>query len=254
MLRFAAIALFTTLAWAQAPDEKVPPAVDEALRARMKEFYHYFEVDQPRKAEKLIAEDSQDYFYNHNKPHYLSTEIQSIAYSDHFTKARAITLCEQYVMQPGFAGRPMKIPTGSTWKLVDGQWFWYADPEDERRTPFGAMPVRGAGGTERPGKLPDAIPTTPDFAMNLVKVDPASLQVKAGGEAQLTIHNTARGLYNLRIEEKPAGVEATLDRDLLMAGEKTVLKVKARTGAKSGAIALRVVQSGELLEIRVAVQ
>jgi hypothetical protein len=253
MFRLAVVACLAGAAWAQAPGETIPPGVDEALRARMREFYHYFEVDQPRKAEKLIAEDSQDFFYSHNKPHYLSTEIQSISYSDHFTRARALVLCEQFIMQPGFAGKAMKVPTSSTWKLVDGQWYWYVDPEDLHRTPFGVMTDRGpaAGAGTKPG-LPDSIPTTPDFALNLVKVEPASLQLKPGGEAQVTIRNTARGPYNLRIEEKPAGIEATLSRDLLLAGEKATLTVKAAAGAKPGRIALRVVQSNELIPIAIS--
>lgn len=255
MFRFAAIALFAALAWGQTPatpSEKPPAEVDEALRARMKEFYHYFETQEYRKAEKLIAEESQDFFYNHNKPHYLSTEIQSIQYSDHFTRATAVVLCEQYVMMPGFAGKPLKVPTTSTWKIVDGQWFWYVDPAELRRTPFGTIPEK-PGAPAAPGSLP-SIPTTVDFAMNLVKADTRSVQLKAGGSAQVTITNTARGPMNLAVEQKPAGIEATLDHDQLQAGEKAVLTVKAGENAKGGTVAVRVRQTSELIPIAVTIQ
>ena len=42
-------------------------------------------------------------------------------------------------MLPGFMGKPMKVPVPSTWKLVDGTWYWYVDPESLRMTPFGKM-------------------------------------------------------------------------------------------------------------------
>jgi hypothetical protein len=255
MTRLLATALLATLAWAQTPPaaEKAPQEVEQALRARIEEFYHYFVTQEFRKAEKLIAEDSQDWFYNHNKPHYLSIEIQSITFSEHFTRARANVLTEQYVMFPGFAGKPMKMPTTSTWKIVDGQWFWYVDPEEMRRTPFGVMRDTSSA-SAAPGSLPSSIPTTTDFAMHFVKAETQSLKVKAGETAQVAITNTARGPMNLAIEDRPAGVEASLDRDLLDAGGKAVLTVKAAPGAKAGTIALRVVQTRELIPISIAIQ
>ena len=90
--------------------------------------------------------------------------------------------------------------------------------------------------------------------MNLIKLSTDSLALKPDGEGEITITNTARGPYNLAVEEKPAGVEATLERTLLLGGEKTVLKVKAGEGAKSGAISLRVVQSSEVLRIEISVK
>jgi hypothetical protein len=257
MFRFAAILMMTVCAWAQAPSpggEKPPAAVDEALRARIKEFYHYFETQEFRKAEKLVAEESQDFFYNHNKPTYLSTEIQSITYSDHFTRAKAITLCEQYMMFPGFAARPMKVPTTSTWKIVDGQWFWYVDQEERGKTPFGVMKDTAGAPGAAPGSLPASIPTTPDFAMNFVKAETKSVTLKPGGSVQVSIANTARGLMNIAVEDQPAGVEAKLDRTQLLAGEKAVLSIKADTKAKPGTIAIRVRQTSELIPIAVAIQ
>lgn len=259
MFRFAAIALLASLAFGQAtaqgPAAKAPAGGEDALRARIHEFYHYFETQEYRKAEKLIAEDSQDWFYNHNKPHYLSTAIQSIKFSDDRKQATVVLLCEQFIMIPGFAGKPMKVPTTSTWKLVDGQWFWYVDPMEARRTPFGMIPERPDSGTASagPAALPN-IPTTADFALHLVKADKDTLEVKAGESGQVTFTNTAKGPMTLRVQDTPDRVAATLDRTQLNAGEKAVLTIKAEQGAKGGTVIVRTEQTSEQLPVKVKVR
>src|SRR5215467_6968213 len=148
MLRIASFTLFAALAFAQNPADLFnrPPAdVDEALRARIKEFYQYHVTQEFRKAEKLVAEDTQDFFYDHNKPHYLSFEIRSITYSDDFTKAKAVVICEQFVAMPGFTDKPMQVPTPSTWKVVDGKWYWYVDKKEFDKTPFGTLKAGAPG-------------------------------------------------------------------------------------------------------------
>ncbi len=253
MFRIAAIALMAVgVVCAQAPEEKAPAEVDAALRARIQEFYHYFETQEYRKAEKLIAEDSQDFFYNHNKPHYLSTAIHNIQYSEHFTRASVVVLAEQFVMMPGFAGTPMKVPTASTWKIVDGQWFWFVDPIEARRTPFGLIPEK-TNAPAAPGTLPP-IPTTADFALNLVKVESQSLELKPGSSGQVAFANTARGMAFLSVEQVPPGVEASFDRSQLAAGEKAQLTVKAGKAAKPGTIAVKVMPTGEMVAITLTVK
>ena len=63
------------------------------------------------------------------------------------------TMCEQYVLIPGFADKPLKVPTPSTWKLVDGKWFWYVDAQAVRKTPFGEVKP-GTGKVTMPGAAP----------------------------------------------------------------------------------------------------
>src|SRR6266404_7983471 len=71
---------------------KPPAEVDQALRARITEFYEYHVKQQFRQAEALVADDSKDFFYSHNKPQYLSFEIVRIEYSKDFTLAKATML------------------------------------------------------------------------------------------------------------------------------------------------------------------
>src|SRR5258706_6272045 len=144
MFRFALQALFATALLAQNPDnpfERPPAGVDEALRARMSQFYQLHVTGEYRKAESLVSEETKDWFYEHNKPKYLSFEIRSIMYSENFTKAKATVICEQIIPLPGFAGKPMKVPGASDWKLVDGQWYWYVPLEAMRSFPFGKAAI-----------------------------------------------------------------------------------------------------------------
>ena len=161
MLRIPLLALFAATLFAQNPDnpfDKPPADVDKALRERMYQFYHFHVTGEYRKAEALVAEDTKDFFYTRNKPAYLSFEISRITYSDNYTRAKAVVLCEQYVMMPGFADKPLKVPTPSTWKLEDGKWYWWIDPEALRDTPFGKMKPRP---WDTPAGTPDESPMAP---------------------------------------------------------------------------------------------
>src|SRR5579859_4504463 len=106
---------------------KAPEKVDKALRARIEEFYMDHIKQQFRKADSLVAEDTKEFFYVQNKPTYLSCEISRIEYQRDWTRAKATVLCEQYVMMPGFADKPLKVPIPSTWKIEKGKWCWYVD-------------------------------------------------------------------------------------------------------------------------------
>jgi hypothetical protein len=257
---FRGIALFTCAAacFAQAPADlfnRPPEDVDRAVRARISEFYQDHVEGKYRQAEALVADDTKDFYYAANKTKYLSFEIRSIVYSEGFTRAKATVLCEQYVMMPGFTDKPMKVPTPSAWKLVDGQWYWYVDLEALRQTPFGKMtpgpsPARGA-----PSNLP-AIPTAKDmeFIFTQVKADKAAVTLKSGEPQQVTITNGARGEVSISLIGALPGVDAKLDRVNIPAGEKALVTLRAAGNAKPGVLNLRVEQTNHIIPIQVSIQ
>lgn len=257
MLRLILAALIcSAAALAQNPSDifnKPSEEVDRALRARIGEFYQDHVDGKFREAEKLVAEDTKDYFYNSNKPRYLSFSIQRIEYSDNFTKAKATLLCEQYVMFPGFANKPIKIPTPSTWKLINGQWFWYVDPESLRQSPFGKM-TGGTAPSSGPVPSPSAIPDNPVFIMNQVKPERDSVELAPGDSAEVSIANMAPGTMTLAVANTPPGIEAKLGQSEITAKGKTTLTLKAGDHAKSGTLSLRVVQTREVIPIRVTIR
>jgi hypothetical protein len=258
MHRFAVFALFAAFAFAQPnePFKPKPPAdVDAALRARVQEFYDLHVKAQFRKAEELVAEDTKDLFYSRDKPKYLSCEFSRVDYSANFTQAKVIMLCEQYIMVPGFADHPIKVPTPSTWKLENSKWYWYVDPESLRMTPFGKMtpgafPPKGA--PQAPPSLA-SIPTTADFLYKQMQLDKDAVRLKAGESAEVSITNGAPGVMSLSVPAALPGIHAKLDKSTLQAGGKATLTLRAAEGAKSGVLNVQVEQTMQLLAIQITI-
>jgi hypothetical protein len=257
MRRFALFVLFAAFAVAQANDPfkpKPPATVDAALRARVSEFFDLHIKGQFRKAEELVAEDTKDFFYSGNKPKYLSCDLNRIDYSDNFTKANVVMVCEMYIMMPGFADRPMKVPTPSAWKLVDGKWYWWVDQDALRNTPWGRMtagPYPTKGAATPPPPLA-ALPTA-DSLFKQIQLDKSVIRMKAGESAEVTISNSAPGPASLSLLDSLPGLEAKLDKPTLPAGGKAVLTLRAAKGAKSGVLNLQVEQTSQLLPIQITI-
>jgi hypothetical protein len=258
MHRFALFALFAAFAFAQPNDPfkpKPPADVEAALRARVQEFFDLHVKGQFRKAEELVAEDTKDFFYTHNKPKYLSCETSKIDYSDNFTKANAVVLCEQYILMPGFADHPMKVPTPSTWKVENGKWYWYVDQDALRNTPWGRMtpgafPEKGA---PPPPPSLASIPTSADFVFKQIQLDKNEVRLKAGESAEVTISNRAPGPMGVSLSPALHHIEAKLDKSSVPAGGKSVLTLTAAKGAKSGVLNVQVEQTLQQLPIQITI-
>ncbi|MDE3165194.1 MAG: hypothetical protein KGN36_05260 [Acidobacteriota bacterium] len=252
MLRLAILAALAALAQAQGSDpfNRPPADVDQALRARITEFFQYHVTGEYRKAEALVAEDTKDYFYDHNKPKYLSFEIRDIEYSDHFTRAKAVVICEQH-MTIGLSAATFKVPTPSTWKLEDGKWFWWVDPKLRNLTPFGEM-KGGAPVASGSAPTPPAMPSSADFLLRQVKIDKSALTVPPGKTGEAAITNTAPGSMKISVGRAPHGIAAKLSKSDLAAGETAKLVVTAAKDAAPGDLELQVYPTGQLLVIRIS--
>lgn len=261
MVRVCLTALLISSCFAQAPTDlfhKAPPDVDQALRARVSEFFQDHIDGKYRQAEKLVAEDSKDFFYSSNKPKYLSFEIRGIEYSDDFAQAKVTVLCEMYVAIPGFAGKPLKVPTPSTWKVVDGQWYWYVDQSQLSQTPFGRMKSSTEGGTTT-AELPSlAKQTDPNAVLGKVRVDKHEVRLKAepGSSDKVTIFNDMPGSVSFSIGgPRLELVELKLEPPQLKTGEKGSLSFRLKSVQKSAVrpvtIELRVEQTNQVIPIRV---
>lgn len=239
--------LLASAAFAQKP----PKAVDEALRARVNEFYQYHVTEEYRKAEKLVAEESQDIYYTREKPKYESFEIKTIEYRDpKFTKARVTVTVGQYGHAQGFTGIVMKTPSISYWKIVDGKWMWYVDPEELKRVGFG--PSANAGTKPPPGAEPPkvSIPADTDMALGKVLTDKGSIDVKAGCADQVTITNTSAGTVGLAVYQVLPDIKVTLDKKSLNRGEKAVATIKCGENPHQGEIQFQVTPTNEVLSVQ----
>jgi hypothetical protein len=257
MFRLTTLTLIAAAACAQNPADlfnRAPADIDQALRARISEFYQYHVTGEYRKAEALVAEDTKDFFYDHNKPRYLSFQIGNIEYSGGYTRAKALVVVKMSVMLPGFNGKVMDIPSASYWKLIDGKWYWYVDESMRNASPFGQM--KPGPNTATAGDAPalPAIPGSTEQLHAMVRPDKSDLTLKPGASEQVSISNSMPGPVDLEVTGKPAGVEVSFDRAQVKTGEKAVMTVHAAQDAKDGTVAVRVQQTGQLLKFPVSVK
>src|SRR5271169_3408696 len=123
--------------------DKAPPEVEEALRARVDEYYHAFMEGKFKKAYLLVAEDSADAFLEADKQQYKACETIKIRYSDNFTKATVVESCKGEWKWHGTV-TPTTFPVTSSWKIEDGKWCWsYVKPTQVPSpfSPTGFVPI-----------------------------------------------------------------------------------------------------------------
>ena len=258
-MRRLSVFLWTAgLCFAQRPDPNQPPAaVDQALRARITEFFQLHVDGKFRQAEGLVAPDTKDFYYTTTKPRYLSFQIKSIEYAEGFTRARTVVLAKTLLLVPGFTDHPMELPITGNWKVIDGQWYWFVDPEELRMTPFGKM-SSSPPPTDPAAAPPTGTPAIPSadqmqFIFTQLKVDKPVVTLKAGESEQVTLTNTADGIVNILLRGTVPGVDVKLDRVALKAGEKAVLSLRANPGAESGALSIQVEQTNQIVPIHVKI-
>src|SRR5947209_3761579 len=181
-MKSAALTLvLSAMFMAQAQDTdlftKAPPDVDEALRARITLFYQAHIAGKFNDAYQVVADDSKDMFLASGRQTYKSCEIAKISYSDNFTNANVVTACKGELQWRG-KRMPATMPLPSTWKLVNGQWFWYAVKRDAVETPFGISRVTPDNGTAQSPPIPaDPMAAARDI-LSKVAVDKTEIQLK----------------------------------------------------------------------------
>jgi hypothetical protein len=211
--------------------QKAPPEVDEALRARVTKFYQAHVDGKYRRADEVVAEDSKDAFFEARKPHYRKFELSRILYSDEFRKAKVTVICGTDMLIPlGGMRIPANVPITTTWKLVDGQWFWYIEPDTGRETPWGTMkpgPEPAAGASAMP---PPPLPKGNELGAlsGMVRVDKSEVRLPADtpGDAEVQVSHRMPGTVSLAMETPTVpGLEVKLDRRELKPGETARLSI-----------------------------
>ena len=234
---------------------RAPKAIDDALRARISEFFQDHVDGKYRQAEQLVAEDTKDFFYTANKPKYLGFEIRAIDYTDDFTKARATVVVQQFLLMPGFGDKPLSIPISSYWKIEQGKWVWYVDRERLSHTPWGIMKGESSSGDKAGAPMPP-MPNAADMAgmLQQVKVDRSEVALEEGKAGQVTFSNGAAGAITLSfLGPPPAGIEAKFDHTELKAGEQAVLSLRATGTPKTKAtLQVRVDPTNQVIPIQIS--
>ena len=173
---------------------------------------------------KVVAEESLDDFMGASKDSYKSCEISKINYSENFTKAAVVTACKG---EYRWHGRiiPVTIPATSTWKIVDGQWFWYLIHQSEVQTPWGisrVTPENSSGPDQMPAIPPDPTALAREI-LNKVSIDKDKLELKQSQLSQGEVHvtNQMPGPVTISVDRLPvAGMSFKIDSPEIPAGGK----------------------------------
>ena len=231
-LAFSSLLLFSALgAFGQDSTElfdKAPPAIDEALRARVSKFYDLFIAGKFKEAYSLVADDSQDKFFELSKDQYKSYEIIKIRYSENFTKAAVVTAIKSDWRWHGTVTLTT-FPLTSNWEVIDGQWFWHYIRPTVVPNPFsptGFVPVPPESTTDNAGLVPKDIPGAAQGILAKVGLDKVSVQLRSNETSQDVVHvrNGMPGQVTLQLDNPNIpGLKVTLGKTTLQAHEDTTI-------------------------------
>jgi hypothetical protein len=209
--------------------DKAPPAIDEALRARVGKFYGAFIAGKFKEAYLLVADDSQDKFFELSKDEYKSFDIIKINNSDNFTKAAVVTAIKSDWRWHGVVTLTT-FPLTSNWVVIDGQWYWhYARPTIVANpfSPTGFVPVPpAASSTDNAEQVPKDIKGAARAILAKVAVDKSSVRLRSYEASQDVVHvrNDMPGEISLKLVKPDVqGLTVTLGKSALMAHEETTV-------------------------------
>lgn len=210
---------------------KAPPAVDEALRARVTKFYELQGEGKFRLAERLVAEESKDIYFEADKRRCRKFEVVRLNYNEGFDKASAVVNCHTEILLPPKGLVSVTLPVTTFWKIADNDWYWYVPPRDALDSPFGKMK---AGAGDGGGGLPRG-PSVKDL-MKMVTVEPAEVRMTMEGKQirKATVTNRMEGPVELELEPiATKDLTAKLARTELKANESTELEITFTPGGNA---------------------
>jgi hypothetical protein len=257
-MRFAAALVLTSFAaMGQAPPpEQAPPAeVDQALRARVNEFFHYHVTGEFMKAFGFVAEETKEYYFAVQKRQYISYTIGDITYSDNFTKATVNVVGKAKMRpRPEFPEIVIDQPMNTTWKIQNGQWVWYVSMTIECPTPMSCGPD-GKPRVATPAPSPDAAPKMPDVSAKTLhdeaeqirkasKVDKPIVAMSGSSPTteHVVFHNGQPGYVRVSVFSDPKvdGFTASPEKSDLKAGEDLTVNLRYEPGSVRPPLAVTV--------------
>jgi hypothetical protein len=264
MKKMYRITLFVVLAGAAFAQEAVPAGpppsgLEEVVRERATALFTLFQKHEYRKAENWIAEETKDYYYAGSKPEIRKFEVQFVEFSGNFTQAKVMVRCVEPVVVAGFPPGEMTVNIPTLWKLEDGNWFYYEDPE-KIRNPSGLQnkikaAVDSANATlQSPEDALKDLPKDSAFVLGKLSLDKSAVTIQPGKTATVIIANGSTGPVSLELGYPLHGIEAKLDRLEVNRGEKSTLTLTAGKEPSGGTYYLRVMPTGEALAIQVEVK
>jgi hypothetical protein len=250
--------------------DKAPPEIEEALRARVNQYYGAFVAGKFKEAYLLVADDSQNAFFESSKDQYKACETIKIRYLPTFTRATVLESCKTDWKWHGIV-TPTTFPLTSTWKIEDGKWVWtYVRPTQVANpfSPTGFVNVPPAEATAKDASLPKDVQSMAQTILAKVSVDRQIVHLHSDESSQdiIHVHNAMPGVIKLQMDQLAVpGLKITLGKTVLGANEDTTVSFDYRLDdpgiscidcAKkiqgTPVVSLRVTPTGQVFPISVA--
>lgn len=196
--------------------KKAPEGVEEALRARVDQFFSLQQQGKFRAAEGCVCDDTKDYFYDLKKKSPRSYEIDKLEFSEDFKTATALVSIGADI--PTMTGMMQVVaPMATTWRLENGQWCFYATRKQQTtmKTPFGEVTQETAGASAKPRNPRSAVfrPVSPADVQNSVGTSAQAVVFEAGkaAAAEIEFTNSLPGRVQIATEGLlPPGIEVKI--------------------------------------------
>jgi hypothetical protein len=209
-----------------------PPEVDQALRARVDQFFRYHVEGGAslRRAMDMVAEDSKDYYFASGKIQILKYELLGITYNPEFTRATA-TVKASHSM--AIIGQVIETfdDMATTWKIEDGKWVWYIDPSLMSIMPAPTEAGKTSTAPSLPPGLdqPETVAALGESILRGSKIDKKAVFFRWGqpGEDQVVFLNGFPiAQLELAWSKDVPGLSITLDKAELGQGENGVVRFR----------------------------
>lgn len=227
-----------------------PQDVEQALRARVDEFYNLIMHRKTRAAEALVADDTKDYYYDSQKPDMESYVIEKITWGPSFQTAEVTINARMHMMFPGAGPQTVTMKFPSTWKIDKGQWCWYFDRSRLINSPFGKFhDAPKTADTSSPKQI-----VTPEMLQAAVKPEGHQIEVELSGKrvTSLKFTNSLPGPVTLQAPEVP-GLKIEIAEPNIGAGKSTVVSFRhiPNNGAQPSPLTFTVAPTGQKIPIQV---
>lgn len=200
------------------------PEVEKALRERVTGFYQAFVDGKFRTAEQYVAEDTKDLFYNQEKTKIKGFEIIKIVWDDGFKKASVVTTLDTVIQMRG-QNIPAKAPIATNWKMDEGKWCYFVDPELGKMTPIGRMKPGPGNGK---GMNIEEMIKNPNIILNQVKVSKDKFLLHSWEKSadSVVVTNGMQGSITISFQtESIPGLTYKMEKTELGSGETAIVEL-----------------------------
>ena len=124
------------------------PKREQALRARVEDFYSRMQLSRWAQAEAYVTEESKDDFRNESKKPFLGFQVESVKLDSDGGSATVVVRLQVFT---AFSPAPIPFPRTTQWRLVDGLWYVVAPkPRPGRlQSAFGSLQGKSSSAAAR---------------------------------------------------------------------------------------------------------